>query len=93
MYMMTLLSICAVLLGIAALMYGAQVFAQWLAPRSLITVRPFNCATCLTFWLTFAMLMFAAMLFQRITLNVALFAVVFAFINYFYIKTKIQINE
>lgn len=78
----------------AALMFGAQ----WLAPRlvrlgALIDDRVQLCAPCVTFWLTFLALSIAAAVLQDYTLNAALWCVIFAFINFFYIKSKIQVYE
>jgi hypothetical protein len=82
-----LISIGAVLFVLASLMIFAQAIAELTAPRLKW------CAPCMTFWLT-NVLLFAALAWEHeLTLRAALFAVIFAFINYFYIKTKIQIYE
>jgi hypothetical protein len=82
------LSIGAVLLGLAALMFGAQALATWAAPRLKW------CAPCLTFWLTWVALLLTVWLFnQPCTLRTVIDALIFAFINFFYIKSKIQIYE
>lgn len=101
--MVSLLNIGAVLLGLAALMLIAQYIA-WLmtdaryspctGARPLINFKPFNCRACLTFWLT--LLLFAIVVSgapHKVTEQSAINALVFAFINFFYIKTKIQVYE
>lgn len=82
-----LLQTCAVLLGVAALLLSAQgaayALTEWRGP--LIKIKPLNCRPCLTFWLTLLVALAAG--------EAARFAITLAFINYFYIITKIKIYE
>lgn len=81
----------------AALALAAQVAAwaltEWRGP--LIKVKPFNCAPCLTFWFTFLLFGVGGTILEAAPLfNIwCVYAPIYAFINFFYIKTKIQIYE
>lgn len=93
MYMGQLLYVGAALLILAALMQGGQgigLLASKLSPRV--------CRPCATFWATAALLfgMLASIGYDWPASRLIEWhahALVFAFINYFYIKTKIEVYE
>lgn len=102
--MIHILIIVAVLLGLAALMYGAQRAATWLTTAHVITKTNAAgykypapllnfCTACLCFWLTLVVLLIAGGAAMGATAQTALSAVTFAFINFFFIKTKLEIYE
>lgn len=91
----------AALLGLEALM----LIAQWIgwrmtegAEKPVLDFKPFNCRACLTFWLTMLFL-FSALALVGYDYPVTqliewhFFAVIFAFINYFYINSKFKVYE
>lgn len=90
----------AALLGLAALLLIAQgaawLLTEWRGP--VVKIKPLNCRACMTFWLT-ALALFAALAVlgydraatQLITWHTQ--ALVFAFINYFYINSKFKVYE
>lgn len=90
--MNTALLTFAALLGLAALM----VFAQWGAKRltGVFNFRPFNCRACFTFWMTIvALIPWSIALPGHLTPQDALNVLIFSFINYLYIKTKIEVYD
>jgi hypothetical protein len=89
------LHIGAALLGLGAILLIAQC-AAWLLTEwrgAAVNIKPLNCRPCMTFWLTLAVLLAALFCLRHLTDETAIDAVLFAFINFFYIKTKITVYE
>lgn len=88
--------------GIAALFFLSALIANKLSDlftrnvKPVLNFRPFNCRSCLTFWLTLFLGIIIATLttsedYARGTLYVRAFLV--GLLNYFYIKSKFKIYE
>lgn len=93
---------------LAAILFCNTFLARWLAILltvpfgPLLPFKPFNCDACLTFWFT----LIGSLLISRWWVApfecrhehfhfgvLALLSVTIAFLNFFYIKSKFQINE
>lgn len=62
--------------------------------RAVLQFKPFNCRECLTFWVTLALGVIIAFSYSGQLLTMALIiAVLSAFLNYYYIKSKFKIYE
>lgn len=70
------------------------VFTEW--KRPVFNVKPFSCRPCLTFWFTagFGMVIAVAQSRDGVTFwLLALIAFLSGLINFYYIQSKIKINE
>lgn len=96
------------LLKITMLLAANWLVANWLgwllteAKRPLFNFKPFNCRPCLTFWLTnllgAPLAVYLAAEWQNRSGDLIAFlfgavVILSAFLNYYIIKSKIQINE
>lgn len=93
--MKDIISIGAVLLGLAALLLTAQAAAGLLTQgKPLFNTRPFNCRACLTFWVSVVILFGACIVLPGpLVLRDFIDALIFSFINYFYVHTKIEVYD